>query len=149
MSAAAEPVSVKRQQRRVLLVGLVVAAIPILCQILMLCAVATAPAAFPAADRTLAQARFWPVQIVLLCVAIAGSAIVDFVRLLLAGGTVEKTAVGFFLLVLLFFFVVSVMFSVTLLASQIGWLWLISMTIAGAAAMVFAYYLEMEIAGSP
>jgi hypothetical protein len=33
--------------------------------------------AFPTADRTFTEARFWPIQIVLLCVAVAGSAIVN------------------------------------------------------------------------
>jgi hypothetical protein len=54
-------ISVKRQQRRGFLVGLIVAAVPILCQVLMLLALWAAPEAFPAADRTFTQGRFWPI----------------------------------------------------------------------------------------
>ncbi len=39
------------------------------------------------------------------------------------------------------------MFSVTLLASHIGWMWLTGMTLIGGANLVLAYALEMEIAG--
>ena len=59
-------VGVKRRQRRGFLVGIIVAAVPILCQFLMLAALAAAPDAFPAADRTFGEARFWPIQVVLL-----------------------------------------------------------------------------------
>jgi len=75
-----DPRSVKCQQRQALLVGLVIAAVPILCQVLMLCSLIVAPDAFPAADRTLTEARFWPIQIVLFCVSVAGTAMVDCVR---------------------------------------------------------------------
>jgi hypothetical protein len=60
------------KQRQVFLVGLIVAAVPILCQLTMLAEQAAAPDAFPAADRTFTEARFWPIRIVLLCVAVAG-----------------------------------------------------------------------------
>jgi hypothetical protein len=83
MSDNAEHTDIKRQQRRMLLVDLIVAAIPIGCQLLMLLALAAAPpGTFPAADRTFTDLRFWPIQIVLLCVAVAGNAIVDCIRLL-------------------------------------------------------------------
>ena len=62
-------IGVKRRQQKVFLVGLIVAAVPILCQCLML---AAAPEAFPAANRSFTEARFWPIQVVLVCVAVAG-----------------------------------------------------------------------------
>jgi len=67
-------IGVRRRQQRVFLVGFIVAAVPILCQLLMLAALSAAPEAFPVADRTFTEARFWPVQVVLLCVAVGGSA---------------------------------------------------------------------------
>jgi hypothetical protein len=96
-----ETIGAKRRQRRVFLVGLVVAAVPILCQLLMLAAMSAAPEAFPAADRTFTEARFWPIQVVLLCVAVAGSAIVDCVRLMLTGERIEGAAITYFLPLLL------------------------------------------------
>lgn len=91
----ADSIEIKRQQRRGFLVGLTVAAVPILCQVLMLLALWAAPEAFPAADRTFTQARFWPIQIVLLCVAVAGTAIVDCVKLMLAERQIEGAVLGY------------------------------------------------------
>ena len=48
-------------------------------------------------------------------------------------------------MVALAFFVESMMFSVTLLASHIGLSWLVAMTILGVATLWLAYLLEMEI----
>jgi hypothetical protein len=138
---------IKRLQRRGFLVGLTVAAVPILCQVLMLLALRAAPEAFPAADRTFTEARFWPIQVVLLCVAIAGTAIVDCVKGMLADRRVEGAVLGYFLPLLLCLLVESMMFSVTLLASRIGWSWLAGMTAIGVVTLLLAFMLEMEIAG--
>ena len=97
MADGTEHLNIKRQQRRMLLVGLIVAAIPIGCQFLMLLALGAAPpGTFPAADRTFTDLRFWPIQIVLLCVAVAGNAIVDCVRVFWNSGRTDRTALVFF-----------------------------------------------------
>jgi hypothetical protein len=140
-------ISVKRQQRRGFLVGLIVAAVPILCQVLMLLALWAAPEAFPAADRTFTQGRFWPIQVVLLCVAVAGTAIVDCMKLMLTERRIEDAVLAYFLPLLLCLFVESMMFSVTLLASRIGWSWLAGMTVIGVFTLLLAFMSEMEIAG--
>jgi hypothetical protein len=138
----------KRRRQLVFTVGFIVAAIPILCQFLMLGALSAAPEAFPSADRTFTEARFWPIQVVLLCVAVAGTAIVDCVRMMLNGQPIDGTVVGYFLLLLLFFLIESMMFSVTLLASRIGWEWSMGMSVVGALNLSLAYMLEMEIGDS-
>jgi len=143
----ADSIGVKRQQRRGFLVGLTVVAVRILCQVLMLLALWAAPEAFPAADRTFTQARFWPIQLVLLCVAVAGTAVVDCVKLMLTERHIEGGVVAYFLPLLLCFFVESMMFSVTLLASRIGWSWLAGMPVIGIFTLLLAMMLEMEIAG--
>jgi hypothetical protein len=140
-------ISVKRQQRRGFLVGLIVAAVPILCQVLMLLALWAAPEAFPAADRTFTQGRFWPIQVVLLCVAVAGTAIVDCMKLMLTERRIEDAVLAYFLPLLLCLIVESMMFSVTLLASRIGWSWLAGMTVIGVFTLLLAFMSEMEIAG--
>ena len=123
----ADGIDVKRRQQRVFLVGCVVAAVPILCQLLMLAALSTAPESFPVADRTFTEARFWPVQVVWLCVAVAGSAIVDCVRLMLIEERIDGVVISYFLSLSLFFFIESIMFSITLPATGRGWLrWLSS-----------------------
>lgn len=148
MSDNAEHADIKRQQRRMLLVGLIVAAIPIGCQLLMLLALAAAPqGTFPAADRTFTDLRFWPIQLVLLCVAVAGNAIVDCIRFSWNTGRADRTILGYLLMLCLLFFVESMMFSITLLASQIGWSWLAGMILFGTSNLLLAYMLEMEIAG--
>jgi hypothetical protein len=144
MNRTDEP-GVKRGQRRLFLVGIVVAGIPILCQVLMLAALRAAPDAFPAADTTFTEARFWPVQAVLLCVAVAGSTIVNCVRVMLKEGRIENATLAWFLPLLLCFFVESLMFSVTLLAARIGWSWLIGMSAIATGNLVLAYGLEMEL----
>ncbi len=103
-------------------------------------ALAAAPEAFPAADRSFTEVRFWPIQVVLVCVAVAGTAIVDCVRTMLTEERINSTALAYFLWLLLFFFIKSIMFSVTLLASQIGWDWLIGMAMAGALIFVPGLY---------
>ena len=138
----------KRRRQLVFTVGFIVAAIPILCQFLMLGALSAAPEAFPSADRTFTEARFWPIQVVLLCVAVAGTAIVDCVRMMLNGQPIDGTVVGYFLLLLLFFLIGSMMVSVTLLASRIGWDWSMGMSVVGALNLSLAYMLEMEIGDS-
>ena len=145
MADDTENADIKNQQRRMPLVGLIVAAIPIGCRLPML---GVAPQGiFPAADRTFTDIPFWPIQIVLLCVAVAGNAIVDWVRVFWNTGRTDRTALVFLLMLVLAFFVESMMFSVTLLASHIGWSWLAPMTILGAANMWLAYMLEMELVG--
>ena len=119
MADQTKTVDVKRQQRRILLVGLVVAAIPFVCQLLMLIALAAAPAGtFPAADRSFTDLRFWPIQIVLLCVSVSGNAIVDCVRFFWTTGRADRAALGYLLWLFFFFFIESIMFSVTLLAGH-------------------------------
>jgi hypothetical protein len=86
---------------------------------------------------------------VLLCVAVAGTAIVDCVKSMLIEQRIEATVLAYFLPLLLCLFVESTMFSVTLLASRIGWGWLAGMTVIGAFNLRLAFMLEMEIAGKP
>jgi len=83
----------------------------------------------------------------LLCVAVAGTAIVDCVKLMLGERRIEGAVLAYFLPLLLCLFVESIMFSVTLLASRIGWSWLAGMTIVGVFNLLLAFMLEMEIAG--
>jgi hypothetical protein len=83
----------------------------------------------------------------LLCVAVAGTAIVDCVKLMLNERQIEGAILAFFLPLLLCLFVESMMFSVTLLASRIGWSWLAAMTVIGVLTLLLAFMLEMEIAG--
>jgi hypothetical protein len=148
MADELERVGIKRQQRRMQLVGFIVAAVPIGCQLLMLPALHIAPdGAFPVANRTFVDARFWPIQIVLLCVGIAGSAMIDCIKLMWNSGRSERTALGYLLTLALVFFIESLMFSVTLLAATMGWKWLGAMTIVGVLNLGLAYALEMEIAG--
>ena len=148
MADNAEHVEIKRQQRRMLLIGVVVAAVPIGCQLMMVLALGAAPlGTFPAADRTYTDVRFWPIQIVLLCVAVSGNAIVNCIRFLWDTGRAERTALGYLLMLCLLFFIESMMFSITLLASQIRWPWLAGMIMFGAFNLIQAYMLEMEIAG--
>lgn len=147
MTDQAKTLDVKRQQRQILLVGVVVAAIPFVCQLLMLIALAAAPAGtFPAADRSFTDLRFWPVQIVLLCVSVSGNAIVDCVRVFWTTGRADKAALGYLLWLLFFFSIESIFFSVTLLASRMPWYWVAIMAVIGAVDLFLAYVLEMELA---
>jgi len=76
-------------------------------------------------------------------VTVAGTAIVDCVKLMLTDRRIEAAVLGYFLPLLLCLFVESIMFSVTLLAFRIGWNWLIGMTVIGAFNLSLAYMLEM------
>jgi hypothetical protein len=147
MPDATEITSQKRQQRQLMLVGGIVAAVPFACQLLMLIASASAPdGTFPAVDRSFSDPRFWAVQVVLLCVAVSGNAIVDCVRIFWTTGRVDTAALTFLLWLVFLFFIESMMFSVTLLASRIGWPWLGQMIAVGFANLFLAYGLQMELA---
>jgi hypothetical protein len=136
----------RREQRTVLLIGTIVAGLPILFQILMATAMQIDPAAFPLGDKTLTDARFWPIQVVLLCVAVAGNAAVDWIQLMRRQPNDSRRSLTLFLSLILFFVFVSIMFSVSLLDDRIGWLWLAAMSFFGVVDLAMAYLLEMEIA---
>jgi uncharacterized membrane protein HdeD (DUF308 family) len=138
--------SKQREQRAVLLIGTIVAGLPILFQILMASAMLIDPGAFPKGDKTLSDARFWPIQIVLLCVAVSGNAAVDWIRVMRRPRNETRPSLTIFLLLVLFFVFVSIMFSVSLLDDKIGWGWLIVMSFFGLVDLIAAYLLEMGIA---
>jgi hypothetical protein len=135
----------RKEQRIVLLIGTVVAGLPIVFQILMAGAMLIDPDAFPHRDKTLSDVRFWPIQLILLCVAIAGNAAVDWIRITWRAERQNRTAFALFLLLVLFFVLVSIMFSVSVLDDKIGWPWLVVMSLFALADLIFAYQLEMEI----
>ena len=139
MADQTKTVDVKRQQRRILLVGLVVAAIPFVCQLLMLIALAAAPAGtFPAADRSFTDLRFWPIQIVLLCVSVSAtrSWIVSASFGPPAGRTELRSDTCF-----------GCPFSSSSSRSCFpSRFWLAIMTVIGSANLNLAYMLEMELA---
>jgi hypothetical protein len=138
--------SKRRDQRTVLLIGAVVAGLPILPQVLMAGAMQIDPEAFRHRDRTSSDVRFWPNQIVLLCVAVAGNAAVDWIRIMRKSENLARPSLTSFLLLVVFFVFVSIMFSVSLLDDRIGWLWLAIMSVFGVTDLVWAYLWEMEIA---
>jgi hypothetical protein len=112
--------AVRRDQRVVFIISLIVGAIPIFCQGLMLAAVHLDATAFPSADRTFLEAKFWPIQIALLCIAIAGNAMVAFIKTIWRRGVHAANSVwatGLFLVLAFCFLLVSLLFSVTLLDS--------------------------------
>jgi len=83
----------------------------------------------------------------LLCVAVSGNAIVDCIRYLWMTGRADRPALGYLLWLFFLLFIESMMFSVTLLASQIGWSWLAGMTLIGVVNLALAYQSSMKIAG--
>ena len=84
----------RREQRVVLLIGILIASFPVLCEILVLGAMRLHAGAFPLADRALTDDRFWSVQIILLCVSVAGNAMVDWIRVMRRPGQVPGKLSG-------------------------------------------------------
>jgi hypothetical protein len=126
--------------------GFTAAAVPIVSQLLMLGAVYTTPGAFPKADKGFIEAKFWPIQIVLLCLAVTGNAIVDFAKLVVDRNAGAVEVVVQFLLMVFSFLFISVLFSITLLNTEPAWTFTIAMTISGAIGLVMAYRVETDIA---
>lgn len=145
MNSAPDPSLVRRRQRHIFLMGFAAAAIPIGCQLLVLFLVSTAPNAFPQVDRSFFDAKFWPIQIVLLCLAISGNAIVDFSKMVIHRSADKSRLVLEVSAMSVCFLMNSVIFSGSLLISETGWKLLTAMIMLGAIGMLLAYRVEIEI----
>jgi hypothetical protein len=135
------------RQRHVFALGVGAAGIPIFCQLLMgLIMVTSGKQDFPKADPALGNLHFWDVQMVLLCVAIAGNTLVDFGKHVIdhtakkPGVVLRAGILGFF------FFIISLLFSVTLLGTDVLSTLGIPMLIFGAVDLVIAYVVDMDLA---
>ncbi len=78
MSDIDQIAGVRRRQRRIFILGFCAAGVPIILQILSAFVVWTTPDGFPKADDNVFGVGFWCVQVMLLCVAVAGNTIIDF-----------------------------------------------------------------------
>lgn len=146
MTLLTDHASKRREQRIVSPIGIVVAGMPILFQLLMSGGMLLDPGGFPLGDKTLSGSRFWPIQIVLLCVAVARDAAVDWIRVMRRPRDEARPSLSFFLFLTLFFVLLSIMFSVSMPGNKIGWTWFVVMSIFGLLDLVVAYLLVREIA---
>jgi len=147
MTVTPDPAAVaRRHQRQVFFMGCAAAAVPIVCQLLMLLVVSTSPAAFPKADKSFIEVKFWPIQIVLLFLAVSGNVFVDFAKFIVDHRVGVLDIVIKFLLMGFAFLVISLLFSVTLLDTELSWIPTTTMAIFGLAGLYLAYRVGMDIA---
>jgi hypothetical protein len=121
--------------------GFAAAAVPIACQLLMLLVVSTNPGAFPKADKSFIVAKFWPIQIVLLSLAVSGNTFVDFAKFIVDYRVGVLDIVMKFLLMGLAFVLISLLFSVTLLDADLSWIPTTAMAIFGATGLLLVVRL--------
>jgi len=137
----------KKRQRLVFAMGVGAACIPIFCQVLMgIVIVFAGRQDFPKSDPTIKDLHFWDVQMVLLCAAVAGNTLVDFGKHVI-DHTAEKPIIVVRVGVLaLFFLITSVLFSVTLLGTDVLSTMGIPMLCVGVMSVGVAYIVGMDLA---
>jgi hypothetical protein len=101
---------------------------------------------FPKSDPTIKDLHFWDVQMVLLCAAIAGNTLVDFGKHVI-DHTAQKPIIVFRVGILgLLFLSISVLFSVTLLGTDVLSTLGIPMLVLGGIDLAVAYVVDMDLA---
>jgi len=137
----------KKRQRLVFAMGFGAACIPIFCQVLMGIVIAfSGRQDFPRSDPTIKDLHFWDVQMVLLCVAIAGNTLVDFGKHVI-DDSAQKPIIVFKAAVLgLFFLIISLIFSVTLLGTDVLSTLGIPLLFVGVFDLAVAYAVDMDLA---
>jgi hypothetical protein len=136
-----------RLERRAMMgVDTVVASLPIISQAILALAATLDKDAFPHIDASLTEARFYPLQIILLCVVISGHAAVDWIGAMRSARDATRPSLALFLLLTFVFFILSIMFAVTMLDKEIVLSWLVVTCIFGLVDLILAYLLEMELA---
>lgn len=128
------------------MLGFGAAVIPIACQVSMQFVAWLSPKAFPDADKNLFDVDFWAIQLMLLSVAVAGGTIVNFGKTMIDHTLKKANVVVQFFILLFFFLLISLAFSVTLLDSDMGLTFIAVILILSAGGLFLAYRVEMDIA---
>jgi hypothetical protein len=140
-------IKANRLERRTMMgVDAIVASLPIISQTILALAATLDKCAFPRIDTSLTDFRFYPLQIILLCVVISGHAAVDWIGAMRSPRDANRPSLALFLMLIFVFFILSMMFAVTMLDRQIGLSWLLVTCIFGLADLLLAYLLQMELA---
>jgi hypothetical protein len=125
--------------------GFAAAAMPIVCQLAVWAMIKGAPKAFPEADKSFFDTKFWPIQIILLSLAICGTAFVDYTKITIDRSTRRSLTALKFVFMIIAFGSISVIFSISLLIAEISSQLLTAMIILGAAGLWLAYGVEIDI----
>ncbi len=126
--------------------GFGAASVPMVCQLIVAFALLTAGDDFPKADHSLLGINFWGVQMMLVCVAVAGNTIIDFGKHMVEHKAGNLSFVGQFFALALSFVALSVFFAITLLDTELSLTFLLPVLTSGALALLFAYLVDMKIA---
>jgi len=115
----AQITAAKKRQRHVFSFGILASLIPITCQILIGFFIAEdGKNDFPRADYSIVTLNFWVAQLLLICIAVASSTLVDFAKFVIDRSVKPDIMTKIFILFLTFV-AASVYFSATILGTGI------------------------------
>jgi hypothetical protein len=122
--------------------GVTIAAVPIGTQIAIAALIWMDGSPFPKADKAFERPAFWFMQMILLCISVGGNTLVDFNAAADRRGLNQASVHNMFFC----FCIVLVAVVVSMLNSDINYLWLGLVLIFGFANLFLAYRIEMELA---
>lgn len=138
---------VKRRQRAVFFVGLLVAAVPVVMQLFAAAVMLLSPPEdFPNYDKSLETATFWLVQIVLLAVAVCGNTFVNYLRISMLMPVRHWASVLQLVLMVIILFGLSTITTISLLNSLHVGLWLTAVAGLGIINLFLSYRVEIDLA---
>ncbi|HYH17217.1 MAG TPA: hypothetical protein VD995_01250 [Azospirillum sp.] len=138
---------VKRRQRTAFFVGVLVAAVPVIMQLIAAAVILLSPAEdFPNYDKGLSAASFWLVQIVLLAVAVCGNTFVNYFRVSMVKPVKHWAIVVQTAVMVVILFGLSTVTTISLLNSPHVGLWLTAVAMLGIINLFLSYRVEIDLA---
>jgi hypothetical protein len=98
--------------------------------------------AFPSADLSFKNPAFWILQAILLCIAVCGNTLVDF----LCGHFKDKIAATRVNLIIALLVVIIVAVVGAMLDKDVDWKWLGMVAVTGSLSLYLSYSVEMDLA---
>lgn len=138
---------IRRRQRFLFIIGLVVAAIPVVAQVGAALLVQLSPDGdFPNHDKSLYTATFWIVQVTLLTVATCGNTVANYFRVGMGSAIRDGSVALRTLLMAVILFLLSYVIAMSLLNSLHVGYWLTAVASLGIINMFLSYRVEMDLA---
>jgi len=145
-ASPAEIAAAKARQRHVFTFGILASLIPISCQILIgYFIVEDGRNDFPRADYSIVTLNFWVAQLLLMCIAVGSSTLVDFAKFVIDKSVRQPGIVTKILTLFLLYVAASVYFSATILGTDIlaNSLWPLCVLVPGL--MMLSYVIDMDL----
>ncbi len=122
--------------------GIIMGVIPIGAQLATAGLIASHQSAFPSADVSFQHPAFWILQVILLCIAVCGNTLVDF----LCGRFKDKIAVTRVNVIIALLVVIILSVVGAMVDKDVDWKWLAMVGVTGCLSLYLSYGVEMDLA---